>query len=791
MSIKTLTSEELCKRCSPTSLGFETTDDLGSLKKVIGQPRAFKALEIGSEVIGKGFNIFVMGLPDSGRTTLSRDYLERKAASELTPDDWCYVANFRDSRKPKALKLPAGKGVPFKEDIKNLIEQCQEEIRETFTSENYKKESQTLTEELQNAQQEEFNKLNRNVRENEFLLSQTPVGFILIPATPEGKPIERKELEALSPELRQKQQETERELEKAVQEALSKINKFGIQITAQVKKYDEETTAFAINPLFQNISDKYTNQPQVIDHLHSLQEDIVTNAEKIRAQDDEGKKKSDEWRLQYAVNILVDNSDQEGAPVILEGHPSYHNLIGRIEHRLIMGASYTDFTLIRSGALHRANGGYLLIPARDMLLNPYAWEGLKRTLRDAQIRILELSSQAGTLSTVSLEPEPVPLNTKIILFGTPLLYHLLRSNDEDFAKLFKIRAEFATAMSRTPQNEHDYALLVKSVVDNDNLPPFDNTATARLIEYGSRSAGDQEKLTAQLGKITNIIQEAAYWAKKENHTLVTAESVERAIQEIIYRNNLMEEHSQEMIAQGTILIRTEGKAIGQVNALSVLEYGEFAFGRPARLTATARPGDSGVVNIEREADLSGPIHIKGVLILSGFLGERYAQERPLNLTASLAFEQSYGGVDGDSASAAELYALLSSVGNIPIRQDRAVTGSIDQHGNIQAVGGLNEKIEGFFEVCQDKGLTGTQGVLIPASNIRHLMLNEKVISAVTQGKFHVWPIETFDEGILLLTDLEAGQRNEAGEYPPGTFNYMVQESLERFAKSVKEQDSEN
>lgn len=789
MSIKGLTPQQLCKKSSPQSLGFETTDDLETLQKVIGQPRAFKALELGSEVPGKGFNIFVMGIPDSGRTTLSQAYLERKAASEPTPDDWCYLSNFKDARKPKALRLPAGRSMDLKEDIEELIEQTHQEIQKTFSSESYQKERQALTKELQQTQEKEFEKLNQKVREKSFILSQTQVGFILVPASPEREPLDRETLQKLPPDKKEELTATQKELEQALQKTITKINEINLQIKKKIQEFDKKTASFATSPLFQNIKSKYKGLEQVINHIDALQEDIVKNADKFRTQDEEDKKEREKWRTKYEVNVIVNNADQEGAPVILESHPSYHNLIGQIEHRFIMGASHTDFTLIRAGALHRANGGYLLIPARDILLNPYAWEGLKRALRDAKIRILELSSQAGALSTVSLEPESIPLNTKVVLFGTPLLYHLLRENDEDFAKLFKIRADFATVMERTPQNEGDYALFVKSVVNNNDLSPFDNTAVARLIEYGARAAGNQDKLTTQLGKITNVIQEAAYWAKKEKQNLVTVQSVNRAIHESIYRNNLAEERSREMITEGTILIRVEGKAIGEVNALSVLALGDFAFGKPNRLTAASRPGDDGIVNIEREAELSGPIHTKGVLILSGFLGGRYAQEKPLNLTASLTFEQSYGGVEGDSASAAELYALLSSLGDIPIRQDKAITGSIDQHGNIQAVGGLNEKIEGFFKVCQEKGLTGEHGVLIPAANVRHLMLNDEVISAVEAGKFHVWPINTFDEGIPILTDLEAGQRDENGDYPPGTFNYKVQEALNRFAKRIKKHNS--
>jgi lon-related putative ATP-dependent protease len=426
-----------------------------------------------------------------------------------------------------------------------------------------------------------------------------------------------------------------------------------------------------------------------------------------------------------------------------------------------------------------------------MLVNPYAWEGLKRALRDREIRILELGSQAGMISTMSLEPEPIPLDIKIVLLGTPLLYYLLREEDEDFAKLFKIRAEFATEMDRTPENESDYALFVKSVVDRNHLPPFDKTAVARLIEHGSRLAEDQEKLTTRLGKITNLIQEAAYWAQKEGLELVTGASVTRAVQEGVYRNNLREEITQEMISQGTVLISVSGQEIGQVNGLSVLSVGDYSFGKPSRITAVSRPGNEGVVNIERQADLSGPIHIKGMLILEGFLGKRFARKNPLNLTASITFEQSYTDIDGDSASAAELYALLSAIAEVPVRQDVAITGSINQHGKIQAVGGINEKIEGFFSTCQEQGLTGTQGVVIPDANIRHLMLTEDVVQAVGEGQFHIWPIRTFEEGVPILTGFEAGEADRDGNYPPETFHFRVEEKLKEYRKLLKKREEED
>lgn len=791
MPVSPLPPQSLRKTCSLDNLDFETTEDIQSLEKVLGQPRAFKALELGSEVSGKGFNIFVMGVPDSGRTTLSRAYLERRAASDPIPDDWCYVANFKDPRKPKAIRLPAGDSGTFKSDIEKLIKQVKQQLRTVFSSDHYKNERKKLTESLQQKQEQFYNELKRKVRENQFRLSQTPVGFALVPIKKDGKPLGSEEMAALSPQKQEEIEQTKRNLEKDVQSTLDKINQLGEEIQEKVEELNEQTAQYVVQPLIEKRQETYAASGDVIQYLKALQQDILNNLEKFLKQDEKQQAQVKEWFTRYEVNVIVDNADREGAPVILESYPSYHNLVGRIDHRIVMGTSQTDFTLIRPGAFHRANGGYLLIPARDMLVNPYAWEGLKRALRDREIRILELGSQAGMISTMSLEPEPIPLDIKIVLLGTPLLYYLLREEDEDFAKLFKIRAEFATEMDRTPENESDYALFVKSVVDRNHLPPFDKTAVARLIEHGSRLAEDQEKLTTRLGKITNLIQEAAYWAQKEDLELVTGASVTRAVQEGVYRNNLMEEITQEMISQGTVLISVSGQEIGQVNGLSVLSVGDYSFGKPSRITAVSRPGNEGVVNIERQADLSGPIHIKGMLILEGYLGKRFARKDPLNLTASITFEQSYSDIDGDSASAAELYALLSAIAEVPVRQDVAVTGSINQHGKIQAVGGINEKIEGFFSTCQEQGLTGTQGVVIPEANIRHLMLTEDVVQAVGEGQFHIWPIRTFEEGVPILTGLEAGEADRDGNYPSETFHFLVEEKLKEYRKLLKKREEED
>ncbi len=780
----------LQRPCEPASLGFKTTDELPDLQDVIGQPRAIRALELGTEVTGPGYNVFVLGFSGSGRTTLSREYLERKAAEEPIPDDWCYVNNFENSHRPKALRLPAGQGVEFRKDVQDLIARCRHEIHRRFESEEYTRERDRLVNELKSKQEKEFIRLQEHVEKYNFVIVRASFGFVLAPAV-EGKPLKAEEIESLSAEQRAKLSDLQAKLSEEVEKSLTRLREMEKATYKQLEQLTERTVMFLIGPQIQALKEKYTNTQPIVDHLEDVQEDIIANASQFRPSE-EGTPPEParllaerDWSRRYEVNLLVDNSDLHGAPVVNENYPSYSNLMGRIEHEAIMGASRTDFTMIRRGALHRANGGYLLLPARDVLINPYAWEGLKRVLRDREVRIVELANQLGLLSTATLEPEPIPVNVKVILVGTHMLYHLLRTHDEDFSKLFKVRAEFGTLMERTPETEAEYGLFVKSVVVDNQLPPFDNMAVARVIEFSSRLADDQAKLSTRFGKIADLVREAAYWATKNKKKTVNAKAVEQAIEEGIYRSNLVEERLQNLIAEGTLMIDLTGSVVGQVNALSVYLLGDYAFGRPNRVTAVTFPGKGGVLDIERQAKLGGSLHTKGVLILSGFLNGRYGREQPLNLSSSLTFEQSYEEVQGDSASAAELYALLSSISGIPLRQDRAITGSVNQHGQLQSIGGVNEKIEGFFASCKAKGFTGEQGVVIPTGNSRHLMLRQEVIDAVAAGKFHIWAINTIDEGIQLFTGIEPGERQEDGTYPEGTFNHAVTARLAEFAQSMQ------
>jgi lon-related putative ATP-dependent protease len=789
ITVDALSLDRLHRACKPESLGFKTTDELPKLTDVIGQPRAFRAMELGTEVAGPGYNIFALGLPGSGKTTLIQQYLERKAVAEPVPDDWCYVNNFDNPHEPQALRLPAGKGVELKKDIQNLLAQCQEQVIQVFESKEYNQELSRLKERQERRTEAELTKLNEHASKYNFLLARTPFGFMLVPAV-EGKPISPEQLEALSPDQREKLSSLESKLQEEVKVSLARIRDDERDTRERIVELDTRTALYAVEHLIEILKKKYKGFEQVVTHLEAIQEDIIANVDQFRAEDKE--QKSPVFQLtegsflkRYEVNVIIDNAGRDSAPVVVENHPSYHNLLGRIEHEVRMGASRTDFSMIQPGALHRANGGYLILPARDVLLNQYAWEGLKRALREESIRIVNLGAQLGLLSTVSLEPEPIPLDLKVVLIGTQLLYYLLRDYDEDFAKLFKVKAEFASLMERTPETEKEYALFVNAVVEANQLPPFDSSAVAEIVEYGSRLAENQDKLSTRFGEVADLIREAAYWASKSRRKTVTAKAVNQAIKESIYRSNLIEERMQEMVEEETLLIDVKGEVVGQINALSVLQLGDYAFGRPTRVTATVYPGQEGVVDIERESKLGGRIHTKGVLIISGFLGQRYGQGQPLSLSAALTFEQSYQGVEGDSASAAELFALLSAISEIPLRQDLAVTGSVNQHGEIQAVGGINEKVEGFYRACKVKGITGKQGVIIPEGNVPHLMLDDEVLTAVEKGRFHIWSITKVDEGLSLLTGKEPGKLQKDGTFPEGTLNNTAIKRLEVFADIVR------
>ncbi len=793
MTVKALSAKQLRQTCDPAQFDFESTDELEEMSEVIGQERAVKAIRFGIGIQREGYNLFALGPSGTGKRTTIQKFLDQKAANEAIPSDWCYVNNFEDSHKPNALELPPGRGVDLRKDMEQLVEELRTAIPTAFESEDYQTRRQELQEEFKEKQEAAFNAIQEKAQEQGIALIRTPVGLAFAPLK-DGEVVGPEEFQELPEEKREQVREDISKLQEQLQETMRQARKWEREAREKIKELDRQIAMFAVGHRIQELQEKYNDLPTVLDYLEAVKEDVVESVDDFRKTGEQEQQAmmgistdriSEAKFRRYNVNVLVDHSESEGAPVIYEEHPTYNNLIGRIEHIAQMGALVTDFNLIKPGALHRANGGYLLVDARELLIQPYAWEGIKRVLRAQEVRIESLSQALSLVSTVSLEPESIPLNVKVVLIGERRLYYLLYQLDPDFSELFKVEADFNSEMKRSQENHQLYARMIATIVKREELRPFDPGAVARIIEHSSRLVSDSKKLSTHLLSIADLLQEADYWASEAENGAVTAGDVQRAIDAQIHRADRVRDRIQEQIERGTILIDTDGKHKGQVNGLSVISLGDYTFGRPSRITARTRLGKGQVMDIEREVELGGPIHSKGVLILSGFLGARYAEDHPLSLSASLVFEQSYGGVDGDSASLAELCALLSTLADVPIKQSLAVTGSINQHGAVQPIGGVNEKIEGFFDVCKAQGLSGEQGVLIPAANIEHLMLRQDVVEAVEQGQFQIYPVETVDQGLELLTGLPAGERDEAGNFPEGSINQLVEARLIELAEKQR------
>jgi len=795
MEIRELKPDELRCVCDPSEFDFKSTAELPELTEIIGQVRATRAIDFGVDIPCYGYNIFIIGAAGSGKTTTVHAFLEERALARPVPDDWCYVNNFEDPYRPHALRLPAGGASSLRGEMEEQVKNLQEEIPRAFESEEYEQHKAQITRELEEKRASQLKELEGYLKEQSFALLRTPVGFIIAPVI-EGQVLTGEQYEKLDEGTKRALEERSPELQKELEKALRGVRDLEKKARARLRDLDKEITEFAIGHFFEPLKEKYSQHPKVIAFLDELRKDVIQQVDAIKAAAQAPEEAPGPQTAplpaprspfdNYRVNVLVDNSGLKGAPVILETNPTYSNLIGRIEHRAQFGALVTDFKMIRGGALQRANGGYLIADARAILRQPLAWEALKRALRNEEIKIEELAQQMSLISTVGLEPEPIPLEVKVVLIGDPLTYYLLYAYDEQVQKLFKVRADFAPDMDRTRENMMKYALFIGARCQEENLCHFDLSGVAKVVEYGSRLADHKEKLTTRFAHIADIVREASYWANQEGSDLVTAAHVQKAIEEKVYRSNRVEERVRESIEEGTLLVDTEGEVMGQVNGLSIVSLGDYDFGKPSRITAKTYLGKAGVINIEREAELSGRIHDKGVMILSGYLGGKYAQDKPLSLSASLCFEQSYEGVEGDSASSTELYALLSALSGFPLKQNIAVTGSVSQQGEIQPVGGVTKKIEGFFDVCRVKGLTGDQGVVIPEQNVRNLMLREDVVEAVEEGQFHIYPVRSTDEGISILTGQEAGERQPDGTYPPGTANYEVDKRLRELAERLKE-----
>ena len=811
MPIKPLKPQALKRRCDPAKLRFKTTADLKELPEVLGQGRAVAALKFGVGIQRDGFNLFALGPSALGKHSTVRQFLETAAAAKATPDDWCYLYNFDDNHRPRALRLPSGIGVKLHRDMERLVEELQTAIASVFESDEYRTRRQAIDEEFQERQSHAFEDLRKRASERGIALVRTPVGLALAPM---------KDSEVMAPDAFQALPEDERaaiegaiqELQKELQATVRQIPRWDNERREKVRDVNREVMDFAVGHLIETLRQSYKELPGVIAHLDAVQADVIDNvaAFVVRPQAEGGAPAEPPSPMQaagagpnptgglarrYQVNVVVDNSGARGAPVVYEDNPALGNLVGRVEHLAQMGALITDFGLIQSGALHRANGGYLILDARKLLMQPYAYEALKRTLQAGEVRIESPAQMYSMVSTVSLEPEPIPLDIKVVLVGDRMLYYMLAAQDPEFGELFKVEVDFEDDMARRADSSHAYARLIATLARKHELKNLDATGVARVIDHSARIAGDSHKLTARMGLITDVLREADYWASETGRGVITDADVQRALEARIERGDRIRQRSHEHIQQGTVLIDTDGALVGQINGLAVLSIGSTSFGKPSRITARLHVGSGEVIDIERKSELGGSLHSKGVLILSSFLASHYAHDRPLSLSASLVFEQSYGGVDGDSASSTELYALLSALAEAPIKQSFAVTGSVNQLGRVQAIGGANEKIEGFFDLCQARGLSGEHGVLIPESNVRHLMLRDDVVAACAAGRFHIYPIKTIDEGIEILTGVPAGRRGRNGQFPKGTINRRVEdrliqlaESRRAFAKGAKENE---
>jgi ATP-dependent Lon protease len=794
--------EQLRWRCDPNILPFETTEAIAPCEEIIGQDRALEAIRVGLDINSIGYNIFVTGLAGTGRFTTIKCVLEEMDVKGKIPNDLCYVNNFKNPDMPHMLGLPAGQGNAFKKEMETLIETLKKKIPLIFENETYLNKKKEVVEKYRNKQAEMFREFEKKVNKEGFALVQIQMGPYSRPGifpVIEGNPVNIEQLETMVEEDKFSKEELEKIKEKQaglineLEVIFKETRKSEKEIKEELTSLDNEVISPVVKDSVSDIREKFDDE-KIHRYLDEVQEDILSNLNRFREKEEGPTPPLPGLVLpqpvdsfsEYQVNVLVDNLETKGAPVIVETTPNYRNLFGTIE-RVVdrSGLWRTDFSRIKAGSFLRANGGYLIFNALDALLEPGVWPALKRTLKNQVIEI-QTFDPFYFFSTSALKPEPIDCNTKVIMIGDTQIYYILYSMDEDFKKIFKIKADFDSVTNKDTEKIRQYASLIRKICDEEKLKPFDRTGIAAVVEYGVRMAGRQKKLSTRFDLIADLARESNYWAAKDGNEVVTEKHVDKAIEKRIYRVNLIEEKIQEMIDDGTIMIDSDGMVVGQVNGLSVYSFGDHAFGKPSRITSKTSMGKAGIINIEREVEMSGPIHNKGVYILAGYLRDRYAQDKPITMSASICFEQSYSGVEGDSASSTELYALLSSLSGLPLRQDIAVTGSVNQKGEIQPIGGVNEKIEGFFDVCKAKGLTGRQGVMIPHLNVGDLMLRKDVIEAVKEGKFHIYPVKMINQGIEILTGQEAGERLEGGTFKEGTINYLVDKKLRELGIKIRE-----
>lgn len=768
--------------CDPAQFSFETTETVAPIEGTVGQNRALDALDFGLRVATRGYNLFVTGVPGSGRSTAILAVVERFASDRPSPDDWCYVQNFADPYRPRVLRLPAAMGPRLVADLDAFLERCRQEIPRVLESETYHQRRQEIAATLDRGREAAYAELEREANEHGLTVRPGASGAMVIPIV-NGRPVSPEEFQALPEATRQQLREQSEAFQQHLHllEAQKEVREAEVAAAQQVRQLDQESVLSAVGHLNDELEQRYRDLPQVLGHLEAVQSEMVSNLDSFRPVADPPEAAGrppmppDDPFARYRVNVLVTNAPDAGAPVVFEHNPTYYNLLGRIDYRPAFGSMSTDFRMIKAGAIHRANGGYLILQAKDVLAAPQAWDALKRALDTQQGAIENLSDNLSAVPTLTMRPDPVALDLKVLLIGVPYLQNLLFQSDEDFRKLFKVKADFDIEMPRTAENLAVYAGFVRGRIDADKLLHFDRTGVAKIVEYGSRLMENQQKLSTRFLDIADLVSEAGYWAARGEAKHVSGDHVQQAIAEKDQRSGLPRDKTYEAIQEGIVNIASDGTAVGQVNGLSVLQTADFTFGMPSRITARVSPGSRGVMNVEREIEMSGRIHSKGVMILAGYLAGKYAQDAPLSLAASLTFEQLYNEVDGDSASSAELYCLLSALADAPLAQSTAVTGSVNQQGDVQAVGGVQYKVEGFFDVCRARGLTGRQGVVIPTANVQHLMLREDVVEAVQRGEFHVYAVAHVAQGIELLTGLSAD-----------TIDARVQARLMEYANRVRE-----
>ena len=786
-----LSYRDLKMVCNQNMFKFETTKELEPINDGIGQERGIKALEFGIDVNVKGYNLYLEGPSGVGKTMYVKNYLDSIAPKKKTPNDWCYIYNFQNPNEPIAISLPAGQGKEFKESMDGFIKEVKKDIKKTFNAEDFEKEKALIKKEFEEKREEVLAELNKKSQKYGFQVKSAQNGIYMMPMI-DGKVIQEEEFDKLDENIKQEYEEKSVIVQQQIMEAISVIKQIERQADKKVSEWQSNVALLTVNAHINYIKAKYKRNKKINQFLNDVKQDVLKNVpyfleeDKLQnnpqmAQVPPMQRRPDPC-LNYRVNLFIDNSNMEGCPVVMDSNYSYQNLFGKLEYENYYGALKTDFTMLQPGLMHKANGGYIIFQAKDLLANGMCYEELKRVLRIKELCIDNIREQRSTMAMISLKPEPIPLNVKVIIIGDANIYHTLLSVDSDFRKLFKIKVEFEETAPINEDNVNKLARFVHTFCEQEDLPPLDKSAMARVVEYASRLAGDNEKISTRFTDIAEVVGESGTWAKLAKAKIVTEDFVDKALSERVERIKKYDAKYIEMIKENTLLINTQGASVGEINGLTVMTIGDYTFGKPAKITVNTYTGKEGVVNIEREVEMSGSTHSKGVYILSGYLGELFAQDIPLCLTASICFEQLYNGVDGDSASSTELYGLLSSLSGIPIKQSIAVTGSVNQKGQIQPIGGVNEKIEGFFQICQMRGLDGSHGVMIPIQNVNNLQLSDEVVDAVKNKKFHIYAISTIDEGIEILTGVPAGKKDKDGNFPAGTVNYLVYEKLKKYAK---------